>query len=215
MYLSLRLGDKEDLNWAQEIVTHHHYLHQRVDNRARPIAYIVSYADTDLGLIMAGLPHPTRCQGWFGYAGLPTQWQVLDLNRIWLNPALQSGGELARTGKVPGFFDRHGIWRPTVASWAIGEVLKRIQRDWVSLWPPVYPGEPYHVRLVISYSDPAYHRGALYRAMGWLPMYTGNDGQPRPGSKGKFGWCWPLPEPAWTWQDIRIARPRTMRLVGV
>jgi hypothetical protein len=38
-------------------------------------------------------------------------------------------------------------------------------------------------------------------------------GQPRPGPSGKFGWCWPLPEPGWSWDEIEILQPRTMRLV--
>jgi hypothetical protein len=57
-----------------------------------------------------------------------------------------------------------------VASWFIGQVLERIQEDWVSLWPPVYLDNPYHIRLVISYHDPAHHKGTIYKASGAEPL---------------------------------------------
>lgn len=210
--LAIRLGNKSDLAWAQDTVSSYHYLRRPVDPRARPMVYVVSLNGWDAGLIMVGIPHATRCGGWWGYPGLPTQWQVVDLCRIWLDPTLQYGGKACRPGIVPGFTDRRGQWRPTAASWAAGNVLRRVQRDRVSLWPPVWPEQPYHIRLAISYHDPKYHRGALYRQMRWQPMYTDAQGQPLPGSAGKFGWCWPLPEPAWSWQEIPILQPRNLRL---
>lgn len=212
--LSLTLGTKTDLAWAQAAVKEHHYLHQPVHPRARPWVYTLATDTERLGLIMASIPHATRCKGWWGYPGLPTHWQVVDLCRIWLSPRLQAGGDLSRSGRVPGFFDRKGIWRPTVASWAIEQVLDRIQVDWVSLWPPVYPDQPYHVRLVISYQDPAYHqKGTIYRATAARPMYTDPEGEPAPGPSDKLGWAWPLPEPVWAWDEIEIRQPRTMRLL--
>lgn len=212
MKLTIRLGTKADLLWAQETVTQHHYLHQPASSYARPMAYIIEYGRERLGCIVAGLPHATRNRGWWGYPGLPTQWQVLDLCRIWLSPRLQLGGDLVGPDILHGFYDRRRVFRPTVASWAIKEVFGRIQQDWISLWPPVYPEQPYHIRLVISYHDPAFHKGTLYRAMGWEPMYRDEDGEPIPADSGKFGWCWRLPEPDWTWDEIKISRPRTMRL---
>lgn len=210
--LTIRLGDKKDLAWAQETVTYYHYLRRPVDNRARPMVYVVSLDNWDAGLVMAGIPHATRCGGWWGYPGLITQWQVVDLCRIWIDPCLQVGGKSCRPDAVPGFLDRRGVWRPAVASWMVGEVLNRIQADRISLWPPVYPNQPYHIELVISYHDPAFHRGTLYRQMNWQPMHTNSAGQPVLGSSGKFGWCCPLAKPTWTWNEIQILQPRTMRL---
>ncbi len=89
--LTIRLGDRADLDWAQRTVEHDHYLHQRVDARARPMAYVLDYDAVPVGLVMLGIPHATRNTGWWGYPGLPTQWQVVDLCRIWLAPAVQSG----------------------------------------------------------------------------------------------------------------------------
>lgn len=215
--LEFKLGDKEDLEWAQAKVVESHYLHQRVDNRARPMVYIIHLYDgaIRLGLIMAGIPHATRCGGWWGYPHLPSQWQVVDLCRIWIDPRCQAGGEYAKPNIIPGFTDRKGVFRPTVATWAIQQVLDRIQIDRVSLWPPVYPEQPYHIRLVISYHDPKFHQGKIYRLTQAQPMYKDKDNKPIPGSSGKYGWCWPLPEPLWKWDEIQIRQPRTMRLVFV
>lgn len=209
--LTLKLGNKQALEWAQDTVVKYHYLHQRVDNRARPMVYLVCLEERRVGLLMVGIPHATKCKGWWGYPGLPTQWQTVDLCRVWLDPSIQAGGGFAGPDHVPGFVDRQGVFRPTVASWAIGEMLRRVQRDRVSMWPPVYPDQPYHIRLVISYHDPRFHRGTIYKVMGFEPMYTNVTG-PVIGPSGKFGWCWRLAEPAWKWSDIPILQPRTMRL---
>ena len=39
--LTIRLGGKADLAWAQRVVTEHHYLRQPVDARARPMVYVI------------------------------------------------------------------------------------------------------------------------------------------------------------------------------
>lgn len=205
-----RLGTDSDLAWAQGVVTEHHYLRQSVHPKAKPMVYIIG---DYLGLIMVGNPHATLNKAWYGYPGQITQWQVVDMCRIWLSPRLQLGGDLARPGLVPGFTDRRGVFRPTVTTFAMREVLRMVQRDRVSLNPPVYPDQPYHIRLVISYHDPQFHRGFIYRQMGWEPMYTDDKGNPVVAEKsGKFGWCWQLPEPDWKWNEIYIQKPRTMRL---
>lgn len=210
--LRIELGDDLSLRWAQQVVTEHHYLHHPVDPRARPMVYVIRHDDFRMGLIMLGIPHATRCAGWWGYPGLPTQWQVVDLCRIWLDPGIQRDGYWCRPGEVPGYTDRHGVWRPTVATWAISEVLARVQADRVRLWPPVYPSEPYHIRLAISYSDPRFHRGTIYRHAGARPTFADSAGNPVPGSTGKYGWAWPLPAPSWSWQELDGIRSRTLRM---
>lgn len=207
--LTIRLGNKNDLQWAQNTVKERHYLYQKVNNQARPMVYVIG---DRLGLIMVSSPHAPMCKTWWGYDGVPTQWQVVDLCRIWLDPRIQKGGELCRPEICPGFIGWRGKWWPSVASWAIEEVLKRVQKDRVSMYPPVFPDQPYHIRLVISYHDPKFHRGTIYKVTSAMPMYTDDDGCPIPSSSGKFGWCWKLPEPAWKWNEIKILRPRTMRL---
>lgn len=212
MQLTIRLGDKSDLEWAQKVVTEFHYLRQPVHPQARPMVYVVELYGVRLGLCMVGIPHATLNKRWWGYKGQPTQWQVADLSRVWLSPEVQAGGALCWSPIVPGYTDRKGIFRPTTATWLIGEVLARVQQDRVAMWPPVFLEQPYHIELVIAYHDPAYHKGTIYRLAGAEPMYVDKDGRACPGSTGKFGWCWRLPKPEWEWQDIEILRPRTMRL---
>lgn len=217
MRLEVKLGGAIDLTWAQKTVTHFHYLRQPVHPQARPMTYVV-WGKSDsgnalrLGLVIVGIPHATKNRRWWGYTDLPTQWQVVDLSRIWLDPVLQQGGAWCRPGMVPGFVDRKGVFRPTTATWAIDQVLRRVQIDRISMWPPVYPTQPYHIRLAVSYHDPQTHSGAIYRLAGAEPMYRDRWGEPCAGPSGKFGWCWRLVEPAWNWQDIMILQPRTMRL---
>ncbi len=203
--------DSEPALWAKAMVRANHYLHSVPDPRARVMTYVLRLRDAFVGTVMLGIPHATRCGGWWGYPGLPTQWQVIDLCRIWLHPDVQTFGCWCKRGIVPGFVDRRGDWRPATATWAIREVLARVQRDRVALWPPVYPEQPYHILLGLSYHDPKFHRGTIYKASGAEPMYTSR-GQPVAGSSGKLGWCWRLPEPNWTWQDLTDINPRTMRM---
>lgn len=212
--LTISLGDAADLAWAQRTVTAMHYLHAPVDPRARPMAYIIRHEGVPVGLVMLGIPHAARCRGWWGYPDTITQWQVVDLCRIWISGYYQRGelGVYATPGIVPGFTDRRGQWRPTVATWAINEVLSRVQADRVRLWPPVYPSQPYHIRLAISYSDPRYHRGTIYRHANAEAMYLDRAGQPIPGPSGKYGWAWRLAAPSWTWQDLTDINPRTLRM---
>jgi hypothetical protein len=212
--LTIELGDNHDVRWAQQMVIEHHYLHQPVDPRARPMVYVVRRNDVRLGLVMLGIPHATKCAGWWGYPGLPTQWQVVDLCRIWLHPDVQANGQFCEPSIVPGFHDRRGQWRPAVASWAIAQVLGRVQADRVRLWPPVLLSEPYQILLAISYHDPQYHRGTIYKAGGAEPMYMDRNRQPVPGPSGKYGWAWRLPSPAWAWYDLNGIKPRTLRLLG-
>ncbi len=213
--LTIELGSKSDLAWAQQTVTASHYLHQPVDPRARPMVYVMRHQGTRMGLVMLGIPHATKCSGWWGYPGLPTQWQAVDLCRIYIHPYYQPGeyGIYTREpGVVPGFVDRRGVFRATVATWAIHEVLRMVQRDRVRLWPPVFPSQPYHIELAISYSDPKFHKGTIYRHAHAVPMYVDADRQPIPGPSGKYGWCWALGRPDWEWHQLTGISSRTMRM---
>lgn len=109
--MQLTLGDRADLAWAQDVVTRHHYLRQPVDPRARPMVYTIGWREMRVGLVMLGIPHATKCTGWWGYPGLITQWQVVDLCRIWIDPDFQRGGAMCTPEHVPGYHDRRGTWR--------------------------------------------------------------------------------------------------------
>jgi hypothetical protein len=210
--LSVGLATDGALAWCNRAVLADHYLHKLPDPRARRMTYVLRLGDDLVGTVMLGIPHATKCATWWGYPGLPTQWQVVDLCRIYLHPDVQRGGCLCDSGRLPGFVDRHGVWRSSLATWTIQTVLARVQRDRVALWPPVYPDQPYHIRLAVSYHDPQYHNGAIYRHSQAQPMYRDGSGQPTPGSSGKYGWCWQLEQPTWTWHDLTEINPRTMRM---
>src|SRR5690554_4268455 len=81
-------------------VRHHceqyHYLHRYPDPRSLPFGYVLEVdgeqrADDGrlLGLVVLKKPQHHRQRGLFGDEGLPTAWQVLDLARVWVHPALQ------------------------------------------------------------------------------------------------------------------------------
>lgn len=211
--LTLHQATKHDMPWVREMVVEHHYLHQWPHPLSRPSAYILKLGRLDVGVVVVGIPHAARCRGWWGYDGLPTQWQVVDISRIWVSSIIQKGGEYCDPATLPGFTDRKGVFRPTtISDYLIPTVLERVQRDRVSSWPPVFMEQPYHIRLVVSYHDPQLHKGTIYQASGAVPMYVDKDGRATSGPSGKVGWCWRLPEPAWAWQDIEIERPRTLRL---
>lgn len=171
--LTINLGTKHNLRQAQTLVKKYHYLHTPVHNIARPMVYTITinHKTEIMGLIIVSNPQATRLRGWWGYPGLITKWQVVNLSRIWLNPAIQKGGQLCKPGLVPGFIDRKGIFQPITPSWAIGQVLKRVQKDRIAMHPPVYPAQPYHIRLVISYHDPKHHSGHIYRAANAEPVH--------------------------------------------
>lgn len=69
---------------------------------------------------------------------------------------------------------------PHTATCAIGKVLKRIKRDWMTLYP--YSKSP---RLVVSWSDTEYHKGTIYKAANfeWVKRSRGQAPGNKAGSK--------------------------------
>ena len=43
--LTLALGNADDLDTCQEVAVAYHYLHQRVDNRARPMLSLIHISE--------------------------------------------------------------------------------------------------------------------------------------------------------------------------
>lgn len=172
--LSLEIADPQGLRWAQEQVTRFHYLHRPVDVRCRPLAYLVKFQEQPIGCLIFGRPQATRCGGWYGdvsdvLAGrCPlTRWQVLNLARIYLCAQVQQGGELYTPEYIPGFFDRCGLWRSTLASAVIALALDRVVLDYLLRFPPCFLQEPWLLHDILSYCDSQFHRGILYRAAGF------------------------------------------------
>jgi hypothetical protein len=214
MKLTLNLvkpDDYRDRDWVIEMVEEKHYLRTWPHPKARPMSYIVKYEGLRLGLAVVTCPHATKCRGWWGYEDLPTKWQVVDVSRIWLHPNIQKGGVFCKPEIVPGFMDRKNTWRPAAASWLVSSLLARVQKDRIKIWPPVYPNQPYHILLAISYHDPNYHNGTIYKQSRALPVHTDKGGNPTPGKTGKYCWAWQLEKPNWSWNEIKLIRPRQLR----
>jgi len=166
--LSVALADRVGLAWAQQTVTARHYRHSPVDDRSRPLAYLVMRGMERVGVLMCNRPESTVCRPLYGSltdlaAGLVTwsRWSVINLCRVWLDPRIQ----------------RDGDWYvPSAATWAIGHVRRRVVLDYLLMRPPVYLDEPYELRLMLSYNQPAHHQGTIYKAAGFTLARTNAEG---------------------------------------
>lgn len=186
MSLQLSLADGEGLRWASSAVAEHHYLHKPPDPRSRPLCYLLHFAARPVGCLFFCRPESTRCyRGGLTYGsqddvrdGRATydRWEVLNLSRLWLSPAVQPYGELWRPNRFPGFTDRKGVWRSSLASWLIGQAMMRVGADYLAAHPPCFVDEPYIIRAVLSYCDTRLHRGIVYRAAGFRLARTNEAG---------------------------------------
>lgn len=182
--------------WCQQQVKHHHYLHAPVDPRCRPFAYVVGVDPIrPIGCLIFGRPESTRCYtGGLTYGSQDDvhsrraafdRWEIINLARVWLSPHVQPGGSLYGAADLPGFTDRHGRWRSTLASTAIDMALHRVRFDYLLHYPPCFVEAPYQLRAVLSYCDTNLHRGVIYRASGFS-LARRND-------RGIETWWKPLP----------------------
>jgi hypothetical protein len=95
------------------------------------------------------------------------RWAVLNLARVWLDRTVQQGGCWYDPAFLPGFTDRRGVWRSTLATTVIGMALQHIGTDYLIAHPPCFLNEPYRIHVVLSYCDTRRHSGTIYRAAGW------------------------------------------------
>lgn len=175
----------ESLRWANRVVTDLHYLHTPPDVRTMPEGYMI-YLDAfnqPVGLLMFGRPEATRCADWYG--GLDdlragrcqvTRWQVLNLSRVLILPEFQPGGWCYGPDLLPGFIDRRGAFRSTLASAAIRLAIKQIGVYYLLRRPPVFVDEPYEIEWLLSYCDTRFHRGVIYRESGFELYRTNENG---------------------------------------
>lgn len=141
-----------------------HYLHRWPDPRSLPFGYALQ-VDGQLrapdgrllGLLVMKKPQHHHQRGLFGWPGLPTAWQVLDLTRVWIHPDLQQPGA-------------------NVFSQMVGRMFRCVQADWLEHHPPRYPDLPYHITLIISYCELEHHDGTAYRASGFTSAGKTVDG---------------------------------------
>lgn len=191
--IALERLDAPGLRWAQRTVTEHHYRHAPVPTRACPEAWRVDAAGLGfVGCLIVGRPQATLCRPWYGSvedvaAGrcAVTRWQVLNLARVWLSPIVQVGGRGYWPDRLPGYVDRRGVWRSTLASEALRQLAERVGFEYLLARPPVFLDEPYQVDWLLSYCDSRQHRGVIYRAAGF-ELYRTND-------EGLQTWRLPLP----------------------
>lgn len=191
--IELRMMDREEIRTAQALVTEHHYLHKPVDSRCSVEGMEVLVSRLPVGVLLFGRPEATRCDTWYGgvedvQAGRceVTRWQVLNLARVWLDPKVQRYGVAYDAGKLPGFVDRKGVFRSTLASTVLRMAMKVIGHQYLLRRPPVFLDEPYEIRYLLSYCDTALHRGTIYKAAGF-DLYRTN-------ARGIQTWRVRLPE---------------------
>ena len=149
----------------------------------RLLAYIVQVEGQSAGCLIFGRPQCTRVLGWFGrlsdvQAGRCrfSQWEILNLARVYILPEYQLGGQLYRPDLLPGFTDRKGVWHSTLASSAIEMALDRVVVDYLLLWPPVYLDQPWELRQAISYCHETRYRCTLYLAASFELVRRSADG---------------------------------------
>lgn len=194
--ITLHVADERALARAQATVTRYHYLHTPVDSRCSPLAYEIELDNGAFaGYLVFGRPEATRCyDGKLTYGSLKDveagraaydRWSILNLARVWLHPSVQRGGtfpDLRGTGEfyspeyLPGYTDRRGVWRSTLASEVIRMALARIGYDYLRAHPPCFPDEPYELQVVLSYCNTRLHRGTIYRAAGFELARTNERG---------------------------------------
>jgi hypothetical protein len=148
------------LKWANQWAERLHYKHKKVHDLACPFAYSIHSSETGevVGVVILATPHFTKLRSLFGYPqlGLPTQWQVLLVSRVWIEPAFQQQTIYDSRGR------EHSL---CIASCAIAQILKRVNEDWLEHHPPPFPEQPYNLRLLISYADlEQKHEGVIYQA---------------------------------------------------
>jgi hypothetical protein len=188
--ISFHLATPAGLARAQATVTAQHYLHQPVDSRCSPLAYEVvletAQSDYHAGVLIFGRPESTRCyDGKLTYGSLKDvetgraefdRWEVLNLARVWLHPSVQRGGAFYSPDLLPGYYDRRGDWRSTLASTVIEMALENVGFDYLSAHPPCFPNEPYQIEACLSYCDTTKHKGTIYRAAGFELARTNERG---------------------------------------
>lgn len=187
MSIALEPLTEAGIRAAQQAVTIGHYLHKPVATHCRIEGYAVLVAGSVVGYLVLGRPQATRCKGWYGnLADMQTGWaqctshQVLNLPRVYLDPAVQVGGTAYSPTLLPGFWDRHGIWHSTLASTAIQMMVERVGFDYLCRRPPCFPEEPYEIIWLLSYCQSKqilppkqigpvhpFHRGIIYQAAGF------------------------------------------------
>jgi hypothetical protein len=206
------------VEWLNAMATEYHYMHRPVHQRAVPFGWAVSFDGQTMrpdgrpnGFLVYCSIHFTRLGGEFGYPGLPTKWQVLSLARMWLHPDFQADGEMFSPDILPGFTDRKGVFRSTLATDLIKQSFGLVQSRWLEVHPPRYLSEPYHVVKIISYADTRFFEGKIYRAAGFRETGRTVSQKRHKNTRGDgmngaelIRFIYDLPEPVWFFQPAQL-----------
>ncbi len=170
---------RDDSELLVEHAWKYHYLHKWPAPLSLPFGYRIEVDGQRVAsdgrlygfLVIKKLQHH-RQQQLFGYDGLPTSWQILDLARVWIHPDLQ---HKQANGHALSVFSRSvsQLWQ-TVGQpdWR----MNRLQADWLQHHPPRFPELPYHILLLVSYCQLDHHDGTAYKAAGFESIGLTNDG---------------------------------------
>lgn len=174
--LGLSLTGPMDDFLIEQTVAAHHYLRKYPDPRCMCFNYSVHLGETWVGCLVFGRPQAGKLfKGPLTYGSVEDvesgkarlcRWEVLNLARVWFSPAVQRGGCLHRPELLPGFVDRKGVWRSTLASTVIRAAIHHVRIDYLVMYPPVF-FRKWHIRCVLSYCDTRLHRGTIYRESGF------------------------------------------------
>lgn len=224
MNLTVHRATGDMLDGVRDHCEQYHYLHRWPDARSLPFAYVLYVPDQWAilgagtlepgyyapdgrlwGLVVMKKPQHHQQRGLFGYAGLPTAWQVLDLARVWIHPRLQMN-HYAKGVSPYGRLREAGVksfdMRPlNIFSQMVSKVLHRVQADWLEHHPPRFLDQPYHIEVIISYCDLRHHDGKAYRASGFT--WNGYGGRDRT----KEVYFRKLRPPLKRWQPTRSYQP--------
>lgn len=183
--------------WLSEMSVKYHYMHKAPTSRSIPFGWGITWdgevtnkEGDPYGFIIYALIHYTKLAGEFGYPGLPTNWQVLSLARLWLHDDLPKNSE----------------------TYVIGKTLKMIQHRWLEIHPPRFPELPYHIVKVISYADLEFHKGTIYKAANFREVKRVKRRTMKPGKRSSRAsvaemicYAYDLKEPKWQYTDMEIA----------
>lgn len=184
--VTLQIAEPMDREWAKQRLIEGHYLHTAPDPRTRAFCYIARLDGVRVGCLWFGRPESTCCyRGGLTYGSLDDvrsgrarfdRWEVLNLSRVWLDPCVQRGGPLYTPELLPGYVQRDGTWRSSLASTLIRMALARVGFEYLMGFPPCFIDQPYRIRAVLSYCDTRKHRGLIYRASGFQLARVNRDG---------------------------------------
>jgi hypothetical protein len=152
-------------------------------NRTCYEIYGIRSAGNLVGYLVFGWTQATRCRDWYGSVDQVSRgdcqvskYQVINLSRVWIDPDWQRGGMFYTPEHLPGFIDRRGQFRSTLASDAIRLWIEDFSQHYILIRPPVFLDQPYELRWLMSYCNTHLHKGTIYQKAGFELYLTNEDG---------------------------------------